>query len=349
MANTDTEIRVGFIGAGANTRMMHLPRLQAIDNVTLVSVCNRSRASAEKIVEQFGLERVYDHWTDLIAAEDTNAVVIGTWPYLHCPATLAALGAGKHVLVEARMAMDEAEARSMLSASRCHPDLVAQIVPAPITFEWDATIARLIAEGYLGDLLAVEVRDAGLRSFIDRDAPVHWRQDPTLSGLNIMGLGIWYETLMRWVGPAKRITAMGENFVKMRRRQDGSMQATPIPDHLGVLGELVCGAQVNLQLSAVSGFGDGVATLYGSEATLQLRLAEGRLYGAARGSDGFTPIDVPDAERGAWMVEEEFVAAIRGEREATTTGFADGVRYMEFTEAVHLSMREARTVTLSTH
>ena len=45
-----------------------------------------------------------------------------------------------------------------------------------------------------------------------------------------------------------------------------------------------------------------------------------------------------------WHVEEEFITAIRGEGAITRTRFEEGVQYMAFTEAVHRSMREGRTV-----
>ncbi|WP_247477143.1 Gfo/Idh/MocA family oxidoreductase [Bradyrhizobium sp. 169] len=50
---------------------------------------------------------------------------------MHAEATIAALNAGKHVLCEARMALNAREAHAMLAASRRNPSLVAQIVPAP--------------------------------------------------------------------------------------------------------------------------------------------------------------------------------------------------------------------------
>ena len=43
--------------------------------------------------------------------------------------------------------------------------------------------------------------------------------------------------------------------------------------------------------------------------------------------------------RGAWQVEADFIAAIRGERPVTHTDFGTGVRYMQFTEAVARSSR----------
>ena len=73
---------------------------------------------------------------------------IGTWPYTHKSMTIAALAAGKHVLTEARMAMDLAEAKEMLAASRASPQLVAQVVPSPMTLAYDGTIKRLLRDSF---------------------------------------------------------------------------------------------------------------------------------------------------------------------------------------------------------
>ena len=135
-------IRVGIVGAGDNTRSMHIPLLQPLEGVEIVSVCNRSQASSQRVTKRFGIPQIYDDWRELVAAPDTNAIIIGTWPYLHCPATLASLAADKHVMVEARMAMNVSEAEQMLAAAAAKPHLVTQIVPAPASFNVDATIQR---------------------------------------------------------------------------------------------------------------------------------------------------------------------------------------------------------------
>jgi predicted dehydrogenase len=118
-------IRIGIVGAGANTIAEHIPGLQAIGGCRIVSVCNRSRESSQRVAAQFGIPTIYDSWQELVVTPDTDAIVIGTWPYLHCRATLAALGAGKHVLCEARMAMNAQEACAMRDAARARPHLVA--------------------------------------------------------------------------------------------------------------------------------------------------------------------------------------------------------------------------------
>lgn len=336
-------IRVGVIGAGANTTSRHIPGLQAIEGVEIASVANRTPESGQRVAKQFGIPQVADHWSDIIADPNIDAIVIGTWPYMHARLSIAALDAGKHVMCEARMARDASEAHAMLAVAQAHPDLVAQIVPSPFTLGVDKTIQRLLAEGYLGDFLAIEVRAGG--QFLDPDAPLHWRHDFDLSGFNTMTMGIWYEAILRWVGEATAVTAMGKTFVKMRRGDDGRLKAVRIPEHIDVVADMACGAQMHLQVSSVAGLlGAPEAYLFGSQGTL--RFSENRLFGGRRGDAQLAEIEIPENERGGWRVEEEFVNAIRGKEKITHTSFEDGVKYMEFTEAALRSAAEGRTVVL---
>ena len=129
-------IRVGFVGAGANTGLRHIPGLRAQPGVELAGVANRSLASSQRVCDEYEIPKAYEDWVELIDDDDIDAVCIGTWPYMHRTLTLAALEAGKHVLCEARMAMDSNEAHEMLDASNANPDLVTQIVPPPPALSW---------------------------------------------------------------------------------------------------------------------------------------------------------------------------------------------------------------------
>ena len=339
-------IRVGIVGAGTNARAKHIPGLQAIEGVEVVSVVNRSRASSERVAREFGIPTVYDSWVGLVSALDSDAIVIGTWPYMHYPVSIAALSVGKHVMCEARMAMNGWEAKLMLQEANQHPELVTQVVPSPLTLHVDCTVKRLIGEGYLGRILAIEVR-ATSGAYLDEDAPLHWRQDSDLSGLNVMSLGIWYEAMLRWVGGAKSVMAQGQTFVKMRRRNDGTMAAVSVPDHIDVLAQMACGAQGHFQVSAVAQGMEGRGIyLCGSKATLQI--AGDRLYGAKHGEPELQEIEIKPKDEGAWRVEEEFVGAIRGEETVKLTSFADGVKYMAFTQAVAESMATGGQVAVTT-
>ena len=351
----DGNIRVGLVGAGANTKRRHITGLRSQPQVEIVSVANRSRESGERIAGEYEIPKVYDNWLELIEADDTDAICIGTWPYMHRTLVLAALEQNKHVLCEARMAMDAKEAHEMLDASRRKPHLVTQIVPAPGTFQLDSTIIDYISDGYLGELLSVRLRVAdghGRASpsdtFLEADSPLHWRQDRTLSGYNVMGMGIWYETIMRYVGPASKVMAMTKVSVQQRRDENGEMRAVSIPDHVNVLCEMACGAQADLSWSSVAGLQTGTEMwLFGTEGTLHFNGPPmATLYGGRRGDTELREIPIPEEKRGTWRVEEEFINAIRGEEKVTRTPFDVGVQYMEFTEAVTRSAQTGQAISL---
>jgi predicted dehydrogenase len=340
---TDQPIRVGFVGAGANTRRHHIPKLKAQPGVELAAVANRTKESGERVAREFGIARVHDDWRAVAEARDVDAVCIGTWPYLHCEVTVAALEAGKHVLCEARMAMNAAEGWRMLEAARRAPRLVAQLVPAPHTLEVDSTLASLLAEGYAGEVLAVEVQATQQARFAELGEALHWRQDIRLSGHNILNMGIWYEAMMRWLGPARRVMAMTKIAVPRRQDAAGAWHEVKVPDHVDILATLASGAVAHLRFSALTALAPPAeAWIYGSEGTLRLEAEARRLSGGRRGDKELREIPIPAERRIGWRVEEEFVNAIRGREKVARTAFEDGVRYMEFTDAVARSAASGR-------
>src|ERR1017187_555331 len=193
-------IRIGLIGAGANTRLRHIPGLLAIDGVEIAAICNRRPESTQAIAREFKVPRPFETWEQLVADPELDAIVIGTWPYLHCPITVAALQAGKHVLTEARLSMNAAQAHQMLAAARKHANLITQVVPSPFGLKGHEIMKQLLAEGFLGELREVQVRHFNA-PLADSEAPLSWRQDATLSGYNMLTLGILHETLTRWIAP----------------------------------------------------------------------------------------------------------------------------------------------------
>ena len=75
---SDRPIRMGFVGAGRNTRSRHIPGLQKQPGVEFVAVANRSRESGERVAKEFGIRRVEADWRDVVRAPDVDAVCIGT-------------------------------------------------------------------------------------------------------------------------------------------------------------------------------------------------------------------------------------------------------------------------------
>ncbi|MHB1559224.1 MAG: Gfo/Idh/MocA family protein [Isosphaeraceae bacterium] len=341
------EIRIGIIGAGRISRARHLPGFQSLPGVKVVGICNRRRETAARVAREFDIPRIYGNWEDLAADPAVDAVVIGAWPYLHCPVTLAALDAGKHVLTEARMAMNAREAQRMLDRSLEAPRLTAMIVPSPYGLTGDAFMRSLISSGWLGELREVHVH--GLSDTLaDADSPLSWRQMTRYSGFNMLSLGILYETVLRWVSPVNRVVAYASKLIPHRLDpEQGKRVKVGTPDSVQVLTTQEDGSCGVYRLSGVVWHESamGVA-LYGSEGTLIYDLARDEIRGARRGDEGMRSLAIPDAIRGGWQVEADFVAAIRGERPVTRTDFRTGVRYMQFTEAVARSSRHQIPVDL---
>jgi predicted dehydrogenase len=347
-------LRVGLIGAGANTRLRHIPGLRALPGIEIVAVCNRRPASTAAAAREHGIPRTFERWQDLVADPEIDAVVIGTWPYLHCPITLAALEAGKHVLTEARMSMNAAEAHRMLAAARRRPDLVTQVVPSPYGLKGHDVMTELLAAGFLGDLREAYVCSLNA-ALADPAAPLSWRQDLGLSGFNMLALGIVHETLLRWAPPPVRVLAQVHAFIPARiDPESGARRPVGTPDSVQVLAALENGARAVYHLSGVTAFGQGSdITLYGTEGVLHYDLRSDCIRGASRRRgaaearlDALPEIPIPPEKARAWRVEAEFVDAIREGKPIRLTDFATGVSYMEFTEAVARSAQTGEAVDL---
>ena len=347
----NNKIRIGLIGAGANTKLRHIPGFQKLDNVEIISVANRSTDSSRKIAKKYNIPVIHKDWKTLIEDSNIDAVCIGTWPNMHHTLVTESLKNNKHVLTEARMSMNAQEAHNMLNASKKSPHLIAQIVPAPITFKVDSTIKRIIQEDVLGDILSVDLsahNDASNNGgFLDEAALFFWRDNRDLSGYNIMQMGIWYETLMRWLGPAKSVISITKINVKKRKNENNDQEYISIPDHVEILSELYIGAIAHMRFSSVTGLApDDKVWIFGSKGTLMLDINKMDIYMGTKNDSNLSKISIPKKDQGAWRVEEEFINAIRGLEEITHTNFQDGVKYMEFTEAVTKSMQLEKKINL---
>jgi len=341
-------IRIGIVGAGANTKARHIPGFQALEDVEIVGVVNSTPASTDKVARKYGIPQTYSSWQELVEDPEIDAVVIGTWPNLHCDITCMALEAGKHVLTEARMARNLDEARKMLKVSQARPDLIAQIVPSPFGLKYNQEVIKLISQTYLGDLREVVVLGAD-DAFWDYSQKMHWRQDKEISGHNMLTMGILHETLSRWVPPTERVFAQSSIFEPERPSVEGQgNSAVTLPDSLQIVTRLQGGANAIYHLSGSILFGPGLQIhLYGSHGTIKVQFTpEEKIFVGHMGEDQVKEIEVPQEDTSGWRVEAEFIGAIRGEEVVHFTDFATGVKYMEFSEAVARSCEENQPVQL---
>lgn len=341
-------LRIGIVGAGDNTRTRHIPGLRAIDGVQITGVVNSTPESTARVAATFGIPRQFATWQELVSDPDIDAVVIGTWPNLHAPVTVAALNAGKHVLCEARMARTLAEAESMLAAAQAYPDRIAMVVPSPFGLAVGPRVESLIKNGFLNDLREVVVIGAD-DQFHDYSRPLHWRQDTEVSGINTLSLGILHETVSRWIPQPTRVFAQTQTFEPTRPNphQSGQLPVT-VPESVQVVTQYASGARGLYHFSGMALFGPGKQIhLYGSGGTIKVMFGPGnaeRLYAGRPGDSQLLDLEVPLSELGRWRVEEEFVRAIRGLEPVRLNTFEVGLRDLTFTDAVMRSAQGGQPV-----
>ena len=342
-----TPLRIGIAGCGGICRQRHIPGLRKIDGVEIVTVANRSRDSSQKAAAELGIPETDESWEAVVARDDLDAVLIGTWPYLHKDISVAALERGKHVFCQARMAMNYKEAQQMYDAWR-RSGRVAMLCPVPFGLSIDRSMARLQREGYLGQVRLIKV-ESYTDAYASPGAPMNWRKDDRLSGLNMHTLGMYIEVVHRWFGWTKSIAAQTSIFTPVRRDESGAQVEVSIPDEVLAHGRMRSGdIPVQYTVCAAVHHGKEQIMIYGERATLRYDIAEDVLYGARPKEQlerlEIHPDEVYDVRN--WRVERDFVDAIRNNGEYHPN-FEDGLRYMQVIQAIYDSASRQRSVELA--
>lgn len=332
-------IRLGIVGAGRIVRAEHVPRFRAIPNVELAAVANRTPESSRHAAADLGIGRSVDDWRSLVEDPEVDAVLVGAWPYLHAPVAIAALEAGKHVLIEARMAATGADARAMLAASRARPDLVAMVVPSSFSLWADATIRRLLDDEAIGRVRHVRVT---WQSNGPDEPGEGWRWQRRFSGENVMALGIVYEAMARWLGAATAVTAITRMSPGPGDAPAAESSVIDVPDHVLAIIDFPDDVTATIEMSArTQAPAANTAILFGPNGAIEVDFAVQRIRHAPIGGD-WAAVEVREADRAGWTAELDFVASIREGRPVTLTDFATGAHYMAVVEAVDRSAANGR-------
>ena len=110
-------VRWGVMGNATIARVCVIPAIQKSRNGTVVALATRSPETAQEVVRQNGIPRLYDSYATLLKDPGIDAVYVPLPNHLHRPWTLAALAAGKPVLCEKPLALSAAEADEMSRAA----------------------------------------------------------------------------------------------------------------------------------------------------------------------------------------------------------------------------------------
>jgi xylose dehydrogenase (NAD/NADP) len=177
-------VRWGIISTAAINRLV-IPPAQASEAIDLIAVASRDEARAREYAQQWGIERAYGSYEALLADPEVEAVYISLPNSLHCPWSIRALEAGKHVLCEKPLSRRAAEVEEAFAVAERTGRLLMEAFMYrhnPQTRE----LQRLVDEGAIGNLRLVRTAF----SFTMGD-PQNVRMLPDVDGGGLMDVGCY--------------------------------------------------------------------------------------------------------------------------------------------------------------
>lgn len=213
----------------------------------------RDSARVEELARRYGWAESADDWRTVVDRDDIDVVDICTPGHLHAEIALAALAAGKHVLVEKPLANTPAESEAMVAAAAAASGQVAMVgfnyrrVPAL------ALARRLLAEGTLGEVR--QVRVSYLQDWLaDATAPMSWRLRKESAGSGALGdLGSHAVDQVQYLLDEPVVAASGHlhTFVTERPGRDGGERVS-VDDAAWATLRTGSGAVASLEVSRMA-------------------------------------------------------------------------------------------------
>ena len=212
-----------FMGCAHSNAWMDVDKFYDLPvQPVMKAACDNVPENLGPFCERFGWQSQETRWEDLVARADIDIIDICTSNATHRPIAVAAAAAGKHIICEKPIAMNAAEAKTMLEAVQ------AAGVKHMVAFNYRrvpaiALAKEMIAEGKIGRVFhfnAVYYQDW----LVDPGFPYVWRHDKQVAGSGAHGdMNAHIVDLARFlVGEVTAVCGAEEVFVKERRMADGS-------------------------------------------------------------------------------------------------------------------------------
>jgi len=196
-----TQLRIGMLGAARVARYAMIAPAAAAPRATLVAVAARDGARAVAYAKAHAIARAFGAYDALLADSDIDLVYIATPPVYHAALALAAIGAGKHALVEKPFAMNAAEAAGVLAAAKTAGVRVFEAMHSR-HHALHARLGEIVGAGEIGAVREIAATfTTPTQAHADDD--FRWRAD--LGGGALMDLGVYP---LAWTR-----ALLGEDFV----------------------------------------------------------------------------------------------------------------------------------------
>jgi len=227
------KVKVGIIGAGA-IGAVHADAYAASSEAEIAAICDVSEARLAEIGNKYQIRQRFKDYRDLLKS-DVEAVSICVGNVLHREVAVAALKAGKHILLEKPMAMNAAEAAEIVKAGKRAKKII-QIGMVRRQMQEAKTVRDYVARGMFGEIYhmrAVLIRRRGIPGLGG------WFTTRAASGGGpLIDLGVhWFDAAMHLSGLWKPTGVSAMNYAAfgrdMRNYRYVSMWAGP-PKYDGI-------------------------------------------------------------------------------------------------------------------
>lgn len=188
-------VRVGLVGAGAIAQIVHLPLLKEIPGARVEALCDVHDHKARALADRLEIPHVFRSLDELLDSDTVDAVVICTPNDLHAEQAIAALQAGKHVLVERPLALSAQSARSVVDAAEAADRTL--VVAYNNRFRPDTRgVKSFVTAGELGDIFTIHGTWFNRKVRLKRKT---WRHRRESGGGAFMDLGVQVLDLCLWM------------------------------------------------------------------------------------------------------------------------------------------------------
>lgn len=148
------KLRWGIMGCAQIATGSVMPAIQESETGVIQAVASRGLDKSSAVAAEFGIEKAYGSYEELLADPDVDAVYIPLPNHLHCQWVIRAAEAGKHILCEKPIALDSREAADMVEACRKAGVILAEAYMYrhhPRINE----LQEIIASGEIGELRSI--------------------------------------------------------------------------------------------------------------------------------------------------------------------------------------------------
>ncbi|CAN5733521.1 Gfo/Idh/MocA family oxidoreductase [soil metagenome] len=154
LQNDTDHLRIGVLGCGQIAQAAHFEAVRKAQNASLYAICDVAEDLLRRMAVQHEPNKTFTSYEQMLSDDDIDAVVVAIADQFHVDATLRALDAGKHVLVEKPLGVSIEECK-LVAEKADNTGLIVQ-VGSMKRFDPGITQARAFINSAIGEVLALK-------------------------------------------------------------------------------------------------------------------------------------------------------------------------------------------------